>query len=146
MHGRTDEIVTRTRASPVIWRIYLEFEIRVGDLQKAKKILYRAIGECPLHKGTLLGFITQGPGINNDSSKIDLYLLAFGILRGMFTSQELNGLGDLMVERGLRLRKGLDEVMEGWDMDDAQEQDGETSGEGSEVEYRAQELRRLMPY
>jgi len=43
----------RTRSSPVIWRIYIEFEIRVGELQRAKKLVFRAIGECPLVKGML---------------------------------------------------------------------------------------------
>ncbi|KXN83909.1 hypothetical protein AN958_00989, partial [Leucoagaricus sp. SymC.cos] len=117
----------RTRASPVIWRIYLEFEIRAGDLKKAKKLLYRAIGECPLYKG--------------------LYLLAFGVLRSVFTAQELNSLADLMAERGLRLRKGLDEVLEEWGMDGVGEnkEESEEGGE-SEIEHRAEELRRLMPY
>ena len=41
----------RTKFSPVIWRIYIEFEIRVGALHLAKKLLFRAIGECPLVKG-----------------------------------------------------------------------------------------------
>lgn len=41
----------RTKASPVLWRIFIEFEIRVGDLKKAKKLLFRAIGECPTVKG-----------------------------------------------------------------------------------------------
>lgn len=45
------EGATRTRASAVVWKIYIEFEMRVGDLQSAKKILYRAIGECPFFKG-----------------------------------------------------------------------------------------------
>jgi len=46
-------MTTRTRASSVIWRIYLEFEIRAGDLERAKGLLYRAIGECPFYKGLL---------------------------------------------------------------------------------------------
>jgi hypothetical protein len=41
----------RTKFSPVIWRIYIEFEIRVGALHHAKKLLFRAIGECPMVKG-----------------------------------------------------------------------------------------------
>ena len=48
----------RTRSSPVIWRIYIEFEIRVGELQRAKKLVFRAIGECPLVKGML--FVAWG--------------------------------------------------------------------------------------
>jgi len=45
--------MNRTRGSFVIWRIYIEFEIRVKELQRAKKLLFRAIGECPLVKGNL---------------------------------------------------------------------------------------------
>ncbi len=41
----------RTRGSAILWRIYLEFEIRAGQLQRAKKLLFRAVGECPLVKG-----------------------------------------------------------------------------------------------
>ncbi|KAG6841933.1 hypothetical protein C0991_005113 [Blastosporella zonata] len=41
----------RTRGSHVLWRIYIEFEIRADELQRAKKLLFRAIGECPLVKG-----------------------------------------------------------------------------------------------
>ena len=50
-YEHTDMMNTRTRASPVIWRIYLEFEVRAGDLERAKGLLYRAIGECPFYKG-----------------------------------------------------------------------------------------------
>lgn len=46
-------VMDRTRGSFIIWRIYIEFEIRVKELQRAKKILFRAIGECPLVKGKL---------------------------------------------------------------------------------------------
>ncbi|XP_006454634.1 hypothetical protein AGABI2DRAFT_114375 [Agaricus bisporus var. bisporus H97] len=118
----------RTRASVVVWKIYIEFEMRVGDLQSAKKILYRAIGECPFFK--------------------DLYLLAFWGLRSVFTAPELNLLADLMAERGLRLRKGLDDAIEGWGIEEGKEdtrEDEEGDGDG-EIEERAKELRRLMPY
>lgn len=42
---------TRTRCSPILWRIYLEFEIRAGRLKQAKQLLFRAIRECPMVKG-----------------------------------------------------------------------------------------------
>ena len=35
----------------MIWRIFIEFEIRAKELGRAKKLLYRAIGECPIVKG-----------------------------------------------------------------------------------------------
>lgn len=69
------------------------------------------------------------------------------MLRSVFTAHELNSLGDVMAEKGLRLRTGLDEVLEGWDMDVTEERDeGSEEGGESEIEERAKELRRLMPY
>lgn len=41
----------RTRGSAILWKLYLEFEIRAGSFSRAKKLLFRAIGECPLVKG-----------------------------------------------------------------------------------------------
>lgn len=41
----------RLRGSPVVWRILLELEIRDGQLERAKKMLFRAVAECPLCKG-----------------------------------------------------------------------------------------------
>lgn len=65
----------------------------------------------------------------------------------MFTAPELNLLADLMAERGLRLRKGLDDAVEGWRIDEGGEAAGEDSeGGDGEIEERARELRRLMPY
>ena len=50
-----------------------------------------------------------------------------------------------MVERGLRLREGLEEGLVGWGGGDGG--DKETSDEEeAEVEADARELRRLMPY
>lgn len=115
----------RTKFSPVIWRIYIEFEIRVGALHHAKKLLFRAIGECPLVK--------------------ELYLLAFGPLRGVFQVHELKGLADTMAERGIRLRQGLDEVV-GVLVDEGKQEEREESGDEDEIEHNARELRRLMPY
>ncbi|KAF8078751.1 NRDE-2, necessary for RNA interference-domain-containing protein [Lyophyllum atratum] len=131
--GRWSGEIERTRAglagsgpgrAYVIWRIYIEFEIRAGQLQRAKKLLFRALGECPLVK--------------------DLYLLAFGALRGVFSGQELSGIADTMAERGLRLRRGLDEALEGW-KGEMEEGSGSESGT-DEIMDNARELRRLMPY
>ncbi|KAJ2919274.1 hypothetical protein MD484_g1134, partial [Candolleomyces efflorescens] len=113
----------RTRASAVIWRLYLEFEIRAGRLQDAKRLLFRAIKECPLDK--------------------ELYLLAFGPLRSVFDGKELQDLADLMVERGVRLRKGLGEGMH---LNREELDNEEDTGDEDEIEHNARELRRLMPY
>ncbi|KAK0464952.1 NRDE-2, necessary for RNA interference-domain-containing protein [Desarmillaria tabescens] len=133
--GRWEGEIERTRsglaaaveseASLILWRIYIEFEIRAGQLQKAKKLLFRAIGECPLAK--------------------DLYLLAFDHLRSVFSAHELHTFVNTMGERGIRMRQELDvqiqSVEAGGSSDDA-----EDSGKESEIERNARELRRLKPY
>ncbi|KAH7928477.1 DUF1740-domain-containing protein [Leucogyrophana mollusca] len=122
----------RTRGSPVIWRVILEFEIRVGQLRKAKSLLYRAVGECPYVK--------------------DLYLLAFGPLRSVFDAHELDGFVDMMAERGLRMRMDLDEYLDdGQRVSEGDEgsdegSDGGRGGDEDEIEQAARERRRLMPY
>ncbi|KAI0067780.1 DUF1740-domain-containing protein [Artomyces pyxidatus] len=117
----------RTRGSPVLWRIFIEFEIRTGQLQRAKNLMFRAIGQCPLVK--------------------ELYLVAFDRLRPVFSPRELNSLGETMAERGLRMRRGLDEALEGWEeAREAEVNESSTSGEEDEIEYNAKELKRLKPY
>ncbi|KAF8634417.1 hypothetical protein AX15_000868 [Amanita polypyramis BW_CC] len=116
----------RTRGSAVIWRVFVEFEIRANDFERAKKLLYRAIAECPLVK--------------------DLYLMAFGPLRSVFNSQELITIADTMAERGIRMRQGLEEILEGWTMERVTEQEEEEDNELDEIEENAHQLRRLMPY
>lgn len=65
----------------------------------------------------------------------------------MFGTQELNAFADTMAERELRLRKGLDEFLDGWEAEKEKAMDGGDSDEsGDELEYNASELRRLMPY
>ncbi|KAG6851218.1 hypothetical protein H0H93_015228 [Arthromyces matolae] len=114
----------RTMGSYILWRICIEFEIRTGQLRTAKKLYYRAIRECPLVK--------------------ELYLLAFEQLRSVFSGKELSGIGDTMAERGIRLRTGLDESIEGWE--GQIEAAGDWDGGMDEIEDNARELRRLMPY
>ncbi|PBL01212.1 hypothetical protein ARMGADRAFT_1007241 [Armillaria gallica] len=115
----------RTRGSLILWRIYIEFEIRAGQLQKAKKLLFRAIGECPLAK--------------------DLYLLAFDHLRSVFSIRELHDFVNTMAERGIRMRKELDVELQSIQAGGGSD-DSEDSGNESEIERNARELRRLKPY
>ncbi|KAK0208141.1 NRDE-2, necessary for RNA interference-domain-containing protein [Desarmillaria ectypa] len=115
----------RTRGSFILWRIYIEFEIRVGQLQKAKKLLFRAIGECPLAK--------------------ELYLLAFDHLRSVFSIHELHAFVNTMAERGIRMRQELDVQLQSVQASGGSD-DSEDSGKESEIERNARELRRLKPY
>ena len=77
---------------------------------------------------------------------LELYLLAFGPLRSVFDGKELQSLADLMVERGIRLRQALDEVVEGSEESNRAPEDNTEEVEMDEIEHNAQELRRLMPY
>jgi len=65
--------------------------------------------------------------------------MAFGVLRSVFATQELGLLMGLMAERGLRLRQGLDEALEGWDESGAKESDNDSDEEESEIEQRKEE-------
>ena len=72
-----------------------------------------------------------------------LYLLAFGPLRSVFQVHELNALAETMAERGIRLRRGLENVIESG----VEEADGQEDNESEdEIEHNARELRRLKPY
>ncbi|KAG1757705.1 NRDE-2, necessary for RNA interference-domain-containing protein [Suillus lakei] len=116
----------RTTGSAILWRVILEFEIRVGELQRAKKLLYRAVNECPLAK--------------------DLYMLAFGPLRSVFDARELDSFVDIMAERGIRMRKGVDEYMTGGDGDESGSDSESLDGSEDEIEHEARQRRLLMPY
>jgi len=65
--------------------------------------------------------------------------MAFGVLRSVFATQELGLLAGLMVERGLRLRQGLDKALEGWDGLDAEESDDDSNRGASEIKQREEE-------
>lgn len=117
----------RLRGSAILWRAYLEFEIRAGRLKQAKLLLFRAIKECPLVK--------------------ELYMIAFISLRSQFSPRELNELGNTMAERGIRMRRGLDEAVAGWAQPEEPPASREKMDWGEEeIEHNAEELRRLKPY
>ena len=65
--------------------------------------------------------------------------MVFGVLRSVFATQELGLFPGLMAERGLRLRQGLDEALEGWDESGAEESDDDSDGGESEIEQREEE-------
>jgi hypothetical protein len=73
---------------------------------------------------------------------------AFNRLRTAFSTHELKSLWEAMVERGLRIRRGLEEVIEGWDdRHGSRMKDEESDGaELDEIEYNSRELARLKPY
>ena len=74
--------------------------------------------------------------------------MAFGPLRPVFDPQELNEWTETMAERGIRMRQGLDEALEGWSDPTARRHVAKALDEDAEdeIEYNARELRRLRPY
>ena len=72
-------------------------------------------------------------------------MFAFGPLRRAFRSRELNEWAETMAERGIRMRRGLDELLEGW-TEEGEDNRAEESDAEDEIEHNARELRRLMPY
>lgn len=101
------------RRSVIIWRIFIEFEIRAGDLKRAKSLVVQGVTEHPLCKGRpYKSFQLSLQLIQSIFS--ELYLFAFGALRTVFTTTELDGLAELMADRGIRMRKDLDTYLRGW--------------------------------
>lgn len=43
--------VCSTKGSAIIWKTFVKFEIAAGNLKRAKSVLFRALGQCPLVKG-----------------------------------------------------------------------------------------------
>ena len=101
----------------------IELEVIDGNLTQAKSLFFLAIKECPLVK--------------------ELYLLAFGPLRTVFGSRELMRVAEGMVERGLRLRKDVEEPA---DIIPAGSREKDIDYGEEDIEYNAEELRRLRPY
>lgn len=46
-----DQCFGRTRASILVWKLYIEHEIRCKNMDRAKSLYYRAIRACPWSKG-----------------------------------------------------------------------------------------------
>ena len=64
----------------------------------------------------------------------------------MFSAAELNAFCDTMAEREVRMRKGLDEFLDGWVDPDAVPGSEGSEGSEDEIEHSAKELARLRPY
>ncbi|KAG5519630.1 hypothetical protein PMAC_001785 [Pneumocystis sp. 'macacae'] len=72
-----------TKSDLIIWKLYIQFEIQYGTLDKGKAIFYRAIRDCPWSK--------------------NLMFFAFNDLRSRFNSEELTKLYNTMIEREFRI-------------------------------------------
>ncbi|GAA6036634.1 hypothetical protein JCM8097_001263 [Rhodosporidiobolus ruineniae] len=123
---------SKTRSSPSLWVLYVDFEVKNGELQRAKSLIYRALRECPWVK--------------------ELYLRPFSpTLRSVYRSRELRDFHHLLLEKGLRVRVEIDPFLDGFVSSDAEEERIEAGGEDVEMvgeagEELLAERQRLMPY
>ncbi|KAI9313832.1 NRDE-2, necessary for RNA interference-domain-containing protein [Dichotomocladium elegans] len=80
-----------TRASVLIWRLYIDHEVRTKNLERAKALYYRAVRACPWSK--------------------ELYLLGIQALSRSLTEKELHEIVSLMMEKEIRLRCPIDDAL-----------------------------------
>jgi hypothetical protein len=77
----------------------------------------------------------------------DLYMMAFGPLRTVFNITELNDLVSAMAERGLRMRRDIEEFLEGWEDPFMAIDNGDEGNEGDmELETLMYNREQAKPY
>ncbi|GAA5834455.1 hypothetical protein JCM9279_004321 [Rhodotorula babjevae] len=120
----------RSRSSASLWALYIDFEVRNGEVGRAKSLIYRAVRECPWCK--------------------EFYLRPFSpSLRPVFRSRELRDFHHLLLEKGLRVHLDVDRFLEGAvlsDMEDDEEEDRALERLEEAGEDVLTERTRLMPY
>ncbi|KPV78517.1 uncharacterized protein RHOBADRAFT_50976 [Rhodotorula graminis WP1] len=122
----------RSRSSASVWALYVDFEVRNGELARAKSLIYRALRECPWCK--------------------EFYLRPFSpAMRPVFRSRELRDFHHLLLEKGLRVHVDIDRLLDGAVLSDMDDDGGEDQEDGSErLEAAGEEVlterTRLMPY
>ncbi|KAI8069872.1 NRDE-2, necessary for RNA interference-domain-containing protein [Gongronella butleri] len=80
---------SRTRSSLLLWKLYIQNELRQGERKKAKELLYRAVRRCPWSK--------------------ELYMIAIEHLSHEMTNAEQLELTNLMMEKDIRTRLFIDQ-------------------------------------
>ncbi|KAK6346281.1 hypothetical protein TWF730_010611 [Orbilia blumenaviensis] len=103
----------RTKSSIQIWMLYLRFELRQSQPDRAKNVFFRAIRACPWSK--------------------DIILSGFKLLRSILDFGEMRKVYGVMQEKELRVHVDLEELLEEWDKNDMMNGVGRTSIIGSGV-------------
>ncbi|XP_064484062.1 nuclear exosome regulator NRDE2-like [Ornithodoros turicata] len=93
------------RRCPLLWRLYIEMEVRYGTRDSAKAIFYRALQSCPWAKVLYIDGVRNFP-------------------------ECLQEVADMLLEKGLRLRAPIEEVqllLDHTSKDDSQDQQEDSS-------------------
>ncbi|KAI8968975.1 NRDE-2, necessary for RNA interference-domain-containing protein [Mycotypha africana] len=80
---------SKTRASVVLWKLYIQFEMLQNNKERAKTLFYRAVRECPWSK--------------------ELYLQGIELFESTMDTRETNELVNVMMEKEIRIRIPIDE-------------------------------------
>ncbi|KAI7849022.1 NRDE-2, necessary for RNA interference-domain-containing protein [Circinella umbellata] len=80
---------TNTKSSILLWKLFIEHEIKCGEMTKAKSLFYRAIRACPWSK--------------------EICLLGIRLLSRCLSEKELHEIISLMMEKEIRLRHPIDD-------------------------------------
>ncbi|KAI8647113.1 NRDE-2, necessary for RNA interference-domain-containing protein [Parasitella parasitica] len=80
---------SRTKASILLWKCYIQFELLQNNTQRARSLFYRSIRECPWSK--------------------ELYMLGIKSFGTNMDEKEANELIRLLMEKEIRLRTPIDE-------------------------------------
>lgn len=70
---------------PLVWIFYIIFEIKNNSFDNVKRIFYRSVNSCSWSK--------------------NLWKLLLKSMRPFFTESEMTELFELMIDRGIHLRK-----------------------------------------
>ncbi|KAI9250894.1 NRDE-2, necessary for RNA interference-domain-containing protein [Phascolomyces articulosus] len=96
---------TSTRSSILLWKLFIEHEVKCGEMIHAKSLFYRAIRACPWSK--------------------EICLLGIRLLSRYLSEKELHEIVSLMMEKEIRLRHPIDDRLlvdenapEQWDDND----------------------------
>jgi hypothetical protein len=73
-------------------------------------------------------------------------MIAYGPLRQVFKARELNDLVSTMVERGIRMRRDIGDLLVGWDDPSTMILDEEQHGGDAELEMLMHDREHAKPY
>lgn len=62
--------IDRTKSAPSLWTLHIDFEVKNGELKRAKSLIYRAIRECPWCKGEQASDVRTHPRNDTDESAL----------------------------------------------------------------------------